>query len=335
MGGPQDPGGDHNGVAGRRKWHRSGRRKWQAFRRLWRAERRFQRENGIVVVAARGVRLVAPVENLEGPCTTETKRRHAGRRLVLPGGMFRRDDAGGHHDGATLSHERTRAGVRGAAPPSVRCSGGGARGRGSEGGRSLISANWLSLAANRRDGLNGMRPVGGVDRRAAMDWRRAESGVRYRIAGSGKVVIELESGGAAMAESSRLVYRRGEVDWSLAASGRGVVGKWPNRAQRQAAGMAARMSRYEGAGEVGFAPASPGAVSAVELRPGVAEVVCQAESLVAVEAGDSGRRGPGAEDPRGGVPDDVGDDPAEGRERRVPVCAWVGGGGRVEGRRRR
>ena len=29
----------------------------------------------------------------------------------------------------------------------------------------------------------------------------------------------------------------------------------------------------------------PGAVSAVELRPGVAEVVCQAESLVAVEAG--------------------------------------------------
>ena len=118
-----------------------------------------------------------------------------------------------------------------------------------------------------------------------MDWRRAESGLRYRIAASGEVVIELADGGAVMAESSRLLYRRGDVEWSLAASGRGVVGKWLNRAQRQAAGMAARMSRYEGAGEVGFAPASPGAVSAVELRPGAAEVVCQAESLMAVEAG--------------------------------------------------
>lgn len=88
-----------------------------------------------------------------------------------------------------------------------------------------------------------------------------------------------------MAESVRLVYRRGEVHWSLAASGHGVVGKWLHRAQRQVAGMEARMSRYEGAGEVAFAPASPGEVSAVELRPGAAEVVCQAESLVAFEAG--------------------------------------------------
>ena len=118
-----------------------------------------------------------------------------------------------------------------------------------------------------------------------MDWRRAESGLRYRIAGSGEVVVELADGGAVMAESSRLVYRRGDVDWSLAASGRGLVGKWLHRAQRRAAGMEARMSRYEGAGEVGFAPASPGEVSAVELRPGVADVICQVESLVAVEAG--------------------------------------------------
>ena len=118
-----------------------------------------------------------------------------------------------------------------------------------------------------------------------MDWRRAQSGLRYRIAGSGEVVIELADGGAVMAESSRLMYRRGDVDWSLAASGRGVVGKWRNRAERRAAGMEARMSRYEGAGEVGFAPASPGEVSAVELRPGAADVVCQAESLVAMEAG--------------------------------------------------
>ena len=118
-----------------------------------------------------------------------------------------------------------------------------------------------------------------------MDWRQAESGLRYRIAGSGEVVVGLEPGGAVLAESSRLVYRRGEVDWSLTASGRGVVGTWLHRAERRSAGMEARMSRYEGAGEVGFAPACPGEVSAVALRPGAADVVCQAESLVAVEAG--------------------------------------------------
>ena len=118
-----------------------------------------------------------------------------------------------------------------------------------------------------------------------MDWTQAESGLRYRIAGSGQVVMALGSGTAVMAESGRLVYRRGDVDWSLAASGRGVVGRWLHRAQRRSAGMEARMSRYEGPGEVAFAPARPGEVSAVELRPGAADVVCQAESLVAVEAG--------------------------------------------------
>ena len=118
-----------------------------------------------------------------------------------------------------------------------------------------------------------------------MDWRRAASGLRYRLAGSGEVVVALEPGGAVMAESSRLVYRRGELGWSLAAGGRSVFGTWLHRAERRAAGMEARMSRYEGAGEVAFAPARPGEVSAVELRPGAADVVCQAESLVAVEAG--------------------------------------------------
>ena len=37
-----------------------------------------------------------------------------------------------------------------------------------------------------------------------------------------------------------------------------------------------------------FAPARPGEVSAVEFGPGAAEVVCRAESLVAVEAGVRG-----------------------------------------------
>ena len=97
--------------------------------------------------------------------------------------------------------------------------------------------------------------------------------------------MALEPGGAVLAESSRLVYRRGEVGWSLAVGGRGVLGTWLHGAERRAAGMEARMSRYEGAGEVAFAPAAPGAVSAVEVRPGATDVVCQAESLVAVEAG--------------------------------------------------
>ena len=118
-----------------------------------------------------------------------------------------------------------------------------------------------------------------------MEWRRAESGLRYRIAGSGAVVIALEPGRVVIAESSRLVYRRGEVDWSLAGGGRGVVGKWLHRARRRAAGMEAWTSRYEGPGEVGFVPAWPGEVSAVELGPSEAGVVCQAESLVAFEAG--------------------------------------------------
>ena len=118
-----------------------------------------------------------------------------------------------------------------------------------------------------------------------MDGKRTESGLRYRIAGSGEVVVALESGVAVLAESGRLVYRRGEVDWSLAAGGRGMVGSWLDRGERRVAGMEARMSRYAGTGEVAFAPAAPGAVSAVELRPGAADVVCQAESLVAVEAG--------------------------------------------------
>lgn len=97
--------------------------------------------------------------------------------------------------------------------------------------------------------------------------------------------MALEPGVGVLAESGRLVYRRGEVEWSFAGSGRGVLGKWLNRMQRRTAGMDARMSRYEGAGEVGFAPASPGEVVPVELGPGAADVVCQAESLVAVEAG--------------------------------------------------
>ena len=145
----------------------------------------------------------------------------------------------------------------------------------------------IILRAGKGEGNEGLwRPeLRWIDRNPTMDWRRAHSGLRYRIADAGAATIELADGRAVMAESSRMVYRRGEVHWSLAGSGGGVVGKWLHRTQRWTAGMEARMSRYEGAGEVGFAPASPGAVWAVELGRDAAGVVCQAESLVAVESG--------------------------------------------------
>ena len=168
-----------------------------------------------------------------------------------------------------------------------------------------------------------------------MDWRRAHSGLRYRIAGTGAATIELADGRAVMAESSRLVYRRGDVHWSLAGGGRGVVGKWLDRTQRRAAGMEARMSRYEGAGEVGFAPASPGEVWAVELGRDAVGVVCQAESLVAVESGIRAEVALVRRIREAGWRTTLGDDPPVGRGCRVPVRARVGGDGRAGARRGR
>ena len=44
-------------------------------------------------------------------------RHSSRRRLLLPGGVLRPRDAGGDHNGAPLSHERTGAGVRGTGSP--------------------------------------------------------------------------------------------------------------------------------------------------------------------------------------------------------------------------
>ena len=121
-----------------------------------------------------------------------------------------------------------------------------------------------------------------------MDWRRAESGLWYRIARSGEIVAALGSGVAVLAAWPELVYRRGDVDCSLAATGRGVVGRWLNGARRRSAGIEARVSRSEGAGEVGFAPARPGEVSAVELRRSVADVVCQADVTLVRQIPEAG-----------------------------------------------
>ena len=89
-----------------------------------------------------------------------------GLRGLVEGDLLRQGEVGGDHNGAPLRGARTGAGSPGAAPPVVRCSGSGARGRGFEGGRSVPSpvplctqrVGWptcLSRSASRRDGARG------------------------------------------------------------------------------------------------------------------------------------------------------------------------------------
>lgn len=111
-----------------------------------------------------------------------------------------------------------------------------------------------------------------------------ESSLRYRIEGSGSVVVELGSGEEVLAEAGRVVYRRGGVEWTLAGSGRSWLGRVVNGIQRRAAGLPARMKRYRGPGEVGFGIGGAGVVRALELGP-ADSVLVQAANVVAVSAG--------------------------------------------------
>lgn len=95
----------------------------------------------------------------------------------------------------------------------------------------------------------------------------------------------LDSGAAMLAEGSRLVYRRGEVDWSLAAGGRGASGTVPTPRGAPGGGNGgADEPTMRDPGEVGFASAPHGEASSVELEPDGPEMVCRAERLFAVEA---------------------------------------------------
>ena len=61
--------------------------------------------------------------------------------------------------------------------------------------------------------------------------------LEYRIAGRGGiVVVTLRPGAGLVAEPGGLLYRRGGVGWSLAPTGRNVLGRFLNRAMRRAAG---------------------------------------------------------------------------------------------------
>lgn len=109
-------------------------------------------------------------------------------------------------------------------------------------------------------------------------------GFRYRCEGESCVVVELERGKALLAERGRLVYRVGEVGWELAAESGWRPRDWFHRMHRRAVGMAARLDRYSGPGEVCLGTGAPGVIRAVELT-GAKTVVAQAESVVAMSEG--------------------------------------------------
>ena len=77
------------------------------MRAIWRLRSRSTARAGAVQVC---VRAIASRSSAEGDTP-------AAAAFCLPGGVLRPRDAGGDHDGAPLSHERTGPGVRGTASP--------------------------------------------------------------------------------------------------------------------------------------------------------------------------------------------------------------------------
>ena len=109
--------------------------------------------------------------------------------------------------------------------------------------------------------------------------------LEYRIAGRGGiVVVTLRPGEGILAEPGGLLYRRGGVGWSLASTGRNVLGRFLNRAMRRAAGASSLMHRYEGPGELALAAAPACRLIATRLEPGD-NLVVERRCLVAASAG--------------------------------------------------
>ncbi len=115
------------------------------------------------------------------------------------------------------------------------------------------------------------------------DWTPASAGIRYRMEGGG-IRVGIPEGQAMVAEADRLLYWDDGVTWSLAGSGAGRIRGWVNRIQRRAAGLAGRMSRYEGPGEVALAAGVPSKVEAMELVKGD-NLVVAAPAFLAAAAG--------------------------------------------------
>ena len=125
-----------------------------------------------------------------------------------------------------------------------------------------------------------MRDVGPEADRG--EWITSSGGIRYRLEGAGAVVA-LPEGHAMVAEAERLLYSSEGVRWSVRTADHGRVRDWVNRIQRRAAGLAGRMSRFEGPGEVGFAAGEAARIHALELRRGD-NMVVGARSLLAAAA---------------------------------------------------
>ena len=109
--------------------------------------------------------------------------------------------------------------------------------------------------------------------------------LEYRIVGRGGiVVVTLRPGEGLLAEPGGLLYRRGDVGWSLASTGRNVLGRFLNRAMRRAAGASALMHHYEGPGELALAAAPACRLIAIRLGPGD-NLVVERRCLVAASPG--------------------------------------------------
>ena len=109
--------------------------------------------------------------------------------------------------------------------------------------------------------------------------------LEYRIAGRGGiVVVTLRPGEGLVAEPGGLLYRRGGVGWSMASTGRNVLGRFLNRAMRRAAGASSLMHCYEGPGELALAAAPACRLIATHLGPGD-NLVVERRCLVAASAG--------------------------------------------------
>ena len=123
----------------------------------------------------------------------------------------------------------------------------------------------------------------------------SSSGVRERVdiagdleyrtaARGGIVVVTLRPGEGLLAEPGGLLYRRGDVGWSLASTGRNVLGRFLNRAMRRAAGASSLMHHYEGQGELALAATPACRLIATRLEPGD-NLVVERRCLVAASAG--------------------------------------------------
>ena len=108
--------------------------------------------------------------------------------------------------------------------------------------------------------------------------------LEYRIVDGGIVVIRLGPAESVLAEPGRLLYRRGDVRWSMASTGRPVLDRIMNRAMRRAADVGSLMHHYAGPGELAFSASPSGRLVAAHLKSGD-NLVVDRRCLVAAAPG--------------------------------------------------